>query len=124
VRFEIDAPLLSAAYCHCTRCQRRSGTAASANASAAPGSVRIVQGEQELRAWAPEGGREKVFCSLCGSALFTRDPGTTDHTGVRLGAIDGDPGVRPRSHAFVAYAAVWEPLRDDGLPRFPEARPS
>ncbi len=123
VRFEIDGPLLSAGYCHCTRCQRRSGTAASANARAASGSVRIVQGEQELRAWAPEGGREKVFCGLCGSALFSREPGTTDHTGVRLGAIDGDPAVRPQSHAFVAYAAVWEPLADDGLPRFPEERP-
>jgi len=123
VRFEITAPLLSAGYCHCTRCQRRTGTAASANARAEPGSVRIVQGEQELRAWAPADGYEKVFCAGCGSALFSRPPGTTDYTGVRLGAIDGDPGVRPQSHAFVAYAAPWEPLPDDGLPRFPEARP-
>ena len=81
-----------------------------------------MQGEEELRAWAPEGGREKVFCGLCGSALFSRDR-VDDHTGVRLGAVDGDPGVRPQSHAFVAYAAGWEPLPDDGLPRYPEARP-
>ena len=40
--------------------------------------------------------------------------------GVRLGAFDGDPGVRPRAHQFVAYAAAWEPIPDDGLPRFPE----
>ena len=123
VRFEVSKPFHSAGYCHCTRCQRRTGSAASANARAEPGSVRIVQGEEELRAWAPEGGREKVFCGLCGSALFSREPGTTDHTGVRLGAVDGDPGVRPASHAFVAYAASWEPLPDDGLPRYPEARP-
>ena len=31
VRFEIDEPLAGASYCHCTRCQRRTGTAASAN---------------------------------------------------------------------------------------------
>lgn len=123
VRFEITEPLLSAAYCHCTRCQRRTGAAASANARAASGSVRIVAGEEELRAWAPEGGREKVFCGRCGSALFSRDPGTTDHTGVRLGALDGDPGVRPSSHQYVAYAATWEPLPDDGLPRYQESRP-
>jgi hypothetical protein len=123
VRFEITEPLLSAGYCHCTRCQRRSGTAASANARAASGSVRIVAGEEELRAWAPEGGREKVFCGLCGSALFSREPGTTDNTGVRLGAIDGDPGVRPRSRQYVAYAATWEEIPDDGLPRYPESRP-
>ena len=88
-----------------------------------PGSVRIVSGEEELRAWAPEGGREKVFCARCGSALFSREPGSTDATGVRLGAIDGDPGVRPQSHQYVGYAAVWQPLPDDGLPRYDEARP-
>ena len=56
----------------------------------------------------------------CGSALFSCEPGTQDYTGVRLGAIDGDPGVRPESRQFVAYAACWEELPDDGLPRFPE----
>jgi hypothetical protein len=122
VRFEVDEPFLSAGYCHCTRCQRRTGTAASANARAVPGSVRIVQGEEELRAWAPEGGREKVFCGRCGSALFSQAPGEGP-TGVRLGAVDGDPGVRPQSHQYVAYAACWEELPDDGLPRHDESRP-
>jgi hypothetical protein len=85
--------------------------------------VRVTQGENELRGWAPEGGREKVFCVRCGSALFSREPGTTDNTGVRLGAIDGDPGVRPDSRQFVAYAACWEEIPDDGLPRYDETRP-
>jgi hypothetical protein len=40
---------------------------------------------------------------------------------VRLGAFDGDPGVRPSWHAFVRYAAPWEPVPDDGLARFEEA---
>ena len=65
VRFEVTAPLQSATYCHCRRCQRRTGTAASANGRAAP-------------------------------------------------------GVRPEAHQLVAYAAVWEPLPDDGLPRHSE----
>jgi len=123
VRFEVTEPFLSASYCHCTRCQRRSGTAASANARVAPGSVRITAGEGELRVWAPEGGAEKVFCGLCGSALFSRHP-TGEWMGVRLGALDGDPGIRPQWHQYVAYAASWEPLPDDGLPRYPERRPS
>jgi hypothetical protein len=25
-------------------------------------------------------------------------------------------------HQFVAYAAPWEPIPEDGLPRFPEQR--
>lgn len=123
VRFEVTAPFVSASYCHCTRCQRRSGTAASANGRVEPGSVRIVAGEDELRSWAPEGGFEKLFCGRCGSALFSRAPGATDYAGVRLGAIDGDPGVRPQWHQFVDYAAPWQELPADGLPRYPEARP-
>ncbi len=123
VRFEVAEPFVSATYCHCTRCQRRSGTAASANGRAVPGSVRVTAGEAELRVWAPPGGSEKLFCGLCGSALFARAPGHAI-SGVRLGAIDGDPGIRPQWHQYVAYAAPWEELRDDGLPRYPEAPPS
>ncbi len=123
VRFEVSQPFVSAAYCHCTRCQRRTGAGAAATARAEPGTVRITRGEDELRGWAPEGGREKVFCVRCGSGLFSREPGSSDPTGVRLGAIDGDPGIRPRSHQYVAYAACWESIPDDGLPRYEEARP-
>jgi hypothetical protein len=123
VRFEVAGPLESASYCHCTRCQRRSGTAASANARLRPGSFRIVQGEDELRSWAPEGGSEKIFCGRCGSALFSRPPGDAAIGWVRLGAFDTDPGIRPRWHQYVDYAAPWEPLPEDGLPRYPEARP-
>jgi hypothetical protein len=123
VAFEISEPLVAAAYCHCTRCQRRSGTAVQASARLAPGSLTITRGEEHLKGWAPEGGLEKVFCAECGSALLARDPETKDVSIVRLGAIDGDPGVRPAAHQFVAYAAPWEPIADDGLPRFDERLP-
>jgi hypothetical protein len=124
VRYEIAAPLVSASYCHCTRCQRRSGTAASANGRAEPGSIRVVAGEDALRAWAPEGGSEKLYCGLCGSGLFARPPGSPHYAAVRLGTVDGDPGIRPQWHQYTAYAAPWEELPDDGLPRYPEGPPA
>jgi hypothetical protein len=123
VRYEISEPLTGAAYCHCTRCQRRSGTAASASGRVARGSFRVVSGEAQLRAWRPDGGWEKWFCGTCGSALFSRSPNDPDRLAVRLGSFDGDPGIRPALHQFVAYAAQWEALPDDGLPRYPETRP-
>jgi hypothetical protein len=123
VRFEIDTPLQGALYCHCTRCQHRSGTAAAASARAAPGSVRVVSGEEHVRRWLPEGGLAKEFCGECGSALFASDPESGEVIAVRLGAFDSDPGVRPSARQFVAYAAPWEPIPDDGLPRFPERLP-
>ena len=124
VRFELSAAPTSAAYCHCTRCQRRSGTAASAQARVEPGSLRVLRGEEQLRSWAPEGGLPKVFCGACGSALFALSADDGSIVSVRLGAFDGDPGIRPSARQYVAYAAPWEPIPDDGLPRYPEKRPS
>jgi hypothetical protein len=121
VRFEVSAPLGSALYCHCTRCQRRTGAGASATARAQPGSFRIVSGEDRLHAWRPEGGWEKWFCGDCGSAVFSCHPSESERLGVRLGAFDADPGVRPSLHQFVANVARWEPIPDDGLPRFAES---
>jgi hypothetical protein len=120
VRFEISAPFEGALYCHCTRCQRRSGAAAAASGRVRPGSFRVVGGEEHLGRWSPEGGFDKVFCGLCGSALFAQSPRDPEVVAVRLGAVDGDPGIRPSVRQFVAYAAAWEPIPDDGLPRFPE----
>jgi hypothetical protein len=123
VRFEVLEPLVSASYCHCTRCQRRTGTAASASARIAPGSLVLLSGEELIRSYEPEDGFSKAFCSACGSALWSQDPQNPDVIGVRLGAFDDDPGVRPAHRQFVAYAAPWEPIPDDGLPRYPERRP-
>ena len=123
VRFELTEPPRAAGYCHCTRCQRRTGAAASANASIDGRTFRFVRGEEHVKAWRhPDGGWEKGFCRECGGHLFSRDPDDPSRMGVRLGAFDGDPGVRPSWRSFVAYAAPWEPIPDDGLERFDESR--
>jgi hypothetical protein len=124
VRFEIDAPLVNASWCHCTRCQRRTGGPASAQARVAPGSFRLLSGEEALRAWKPGDGFAKVFCGECGSSLWSQSPDDPEVKSVRLGVFDSDPGVRPEFRQFVAYAAPWEPIPDDGLPRFPERKPA
>jgi len=125
VRYEVTQPPLGASYCHCTRCQRRTGTAASAQARIAPGSLRLVAGEELVRSYDPGGGSFlKAFCTVCGSALWSRHPDDPDLVSIRLGTFDADPGVRPGFRQFVDYAAAWEPIPDDGLPRFPERRPA
>jgi hypothetical protein len=121
VRYEVTEPFTGASYCHCTRCQRRTGTAAAANARAPRGAVQVTAGESLVRVWyPPDRGWGKAFCSVCGSALWSQDPDDPEVRGVRLGTVDGDPGVRPGHHQFTDYAAVWEPIPDDGLPRYPE----
>jgi hypothetical protein len=124
VRFEVSEPPVGALVCHCTRCQKRTGTAASTSAAPAPGSVTVTEGEEHLRDWRPPGGLAKTFCAQCGSHLFARDPDTGEIRAIRMAAFDEDPGVRPQARQFVAYAASWEPIPDDGLPRHDERAPS
>ena len=119
VTFEITAPLVGALYCHCTRCQRRSGTGSSLTALTQPGSFAVTAGPNLLRNWDPGDGWIKSFCVECGSHTHTTHPENPDLIAVRLGCIQRDPGVRPSAHQFVADALSWLPLPDDGLPRFP-----
>ena len=122
VRYEVTAPPLSAGYCHCSRCRRRTGTAASAQARLAPGTFRLLSGAELVREYRPPDGFSKCFCSNCGGALWSRDPESGEVMSVRLGTFGPGHGIRPQFRAFVAYAAAWEPIPDDGLERFPEAR--
>ena len=122
VRFEVTEPLRDAGYCHCTRCQRRTGTALSVSGGVVPGSLRVLSGEELITDYRPSDGFVKVFCGACGSALWSRHPENPEVIAIRLGVFDRDPGVRPSWRQFVAYAAEWEPIPDDGVPRFPESR--
>jgi len=120
VRFEIRAPLLAAWYCHCHRCQHRTGTAASPAARIARADLEFQSGLESILAWRAEDGMPKAFCVECGSHLFAGSL-DADFVAIRLGAIDGDPGIRPEYRQWVSSAAPWEPIPDDGLPRFDDA---
>ena len=120
VRWQLSGPPIGAGCCHCTRCQRRTGSSVSVSALASAGSFEVTAGEEAIRAWKPESGWHKHFCGECGSALFALDPGNDAVIGLRMGGFDDDPGVRPAFHQFTAYAPAWEPVPDDGLPRFEE----
>ena len=117
MRFEVSAPFHSARYCHCHNCHRRTGTSSAANARLPLEAFAIVQGADQLSAWQPPGGQAKWYCVDCGGHIYSR-PDDADHVFVRLGALDGDPGIRPSYRQWVSSAVPWETIPDDGLPRF------
>ena len=49
VRFELTEPARDAGYCHCTRCQRRTGTAASVQARIDGRTFRLLRGGEDGR---------------------------------------------------------------------------
>jgi hypothetical protein len=122
VRFEVRAPFRSARYCHCHRCQQRTGTSYSASARIGRDDFEILTGADLIRSWQPAGGMAKAYCVECGGHLFA---GSLDaeFVSVRLGTIAGDPGIRPECHQWVSSAVAWEDIPDDGLPRYDESAP-
>ncbi|HTW12520.1 MAG TPA: GFA family protein [Solirubrobacteraceae bacterium] len=123
VRFEISERPAEAGYCHCTRCQHRTGTASSASAWVRTDSFRFLSGAELVKGWRhPDGGAEKRFCSNCGAHLFAQNPDTPGEMSIRMAAFDRAPDVPMSYRQFVTNAASWEPIPDDGLPRFPESR--
>jgi hypothetical protein len=124
VRFAVSEPLKAAWYCHCTRCQHRTGTSSSAGAATRPSAFEITEGAEHVREWAPSDGHVKCFCEVCGGHVWSRDPARSDGVvAIRLGAFDSDPGVRPLARQFTDYAVPWERIPDDGLPRWGERIP-
>jgi hypothetical protein len=122
VRFEVELPFTDATYCHCSRCRKHSGAAASAQARVPRERFRLLAGEELIRVYDP-GGALKAFCVNCGSSLFGGQWPEGERISVRLGALDGDPQVRPSRHSYVDSRAPWDELPDDGLPRYPDAPP-
>lgn len=125
VRFRLAEAPKAAGYCHCTRCQGRTGSGASAQAEVDGRAFELLEGEELAKMWRhPDGGWEKWFCPECGAHLFSRNPDDPARMSVRMSAFDEDPGVRPSWRSHVASAASWEPIPDDGLERFPGAGPT
>jgi hypothetical protein len=121
VRYEVTAPFLRANYCHCSRCRKHSGGAASAQGRVPRAGFRLVCGEELIEVFHPPGGgMVKAFCRVCGSSVFGGTWPEGPEVSIRLGTLDDDPGIRPQFHSFVGSKAVWEELPEDGLDRFEE----
>jgi hypothetical protein len=117
VRFEVTEPFTFVGQCHCAFCKKISGGYGTVSGRVRTAAIRILQGEELLRSYTPEGGSAKTFCSECGANLFGGGWPDVEQAPVRLSAIDSPFDHRPEAHSFVRSVAAWEILPDDGLPR-------
>jgi hypothetical protein len=118
VRFEISEPFISLSFCHCTSCKRISGGVGTANGRARTEWIDVKKGRELLTTYQPDEGTAKTFCSVCGSNLFGGGWPESEHSSVRLSAIDEGLEQMPEAHTYVRSVAPWETLPDDGLPRY------
>ncbi|WP_110957784.1 GFA family protein [Vibrio casei] len=72
VKFELSGNFQSFFLCHCTRCQKDSGSSYAANLFAKGGLLTWLQGETSVITYQhPNSLHTKSFCQNCGSALPT-----------------------------------------------------
>jgi hypothetical protein len=117
VRYEVDAPLINAQSCHCSRCRKAFSGAGSAYAEVVSGSFKWTNGEEQLRRYEAASGWGLCFCQTCGTTLCGVREGTVH--GVTLGSVDGDPGVQIGMHLFVGSRAPWDHIGGNA-PQFAE----
>jgi hypothetical protein len=119
VRYEITGPLKRALNCHCSMCRKAHGAAFRSRAGVKSADFRWVQGEELVTWYESSPGNHRGFCSVCGAKLLSRFDFDPSVYGLPLGTLDGDPGVKPGLHVFVAYKAPWFEISDN-LPQHPE----
>jgi hypothetical protein len=118
VRFEVDASPEALRYCHCASCKKLSGGAGTVNFGVPPSAIRIVEGEELLQSFTPEGGSAKTFCRSCGANLFGGGWPDTERASVRVTTIEEPLDAKIGAHIYVTSLAPWESLADDGAERF------
>jgi hypothetical protein len=108
--------------CHCTWCQRETGTAFALNAMIEADRVELLQGEIEVVNTPSNSGKgQKISrCPRCRVAVWSNYSGGGDAVRfVRVGTLD-DPGrFPPDIHIFTSTKQPWVQL-PQGTPAVPE----
>jgi hypothetical protein len=118
VRFRTDGEPVNVRICHCRTCQKAMGSPFFARALF---DQRTLSVEGDTARYLSSEALERVFCTACGSRLFSRRTNGT-MVGVALAAFDDRNAFVPTEHIFVADKMDWVQL-NDGLPQYQETVP-
>lgn len=110
VHFELlDRPIVVHC-CHCTWCQRESGSAFAVNALMAANEVSLLQGQPTATPVPTASGEPQMFhrCPSCGVTLWSTYGGAgEDVLFVRSGTLDDPSFAEPDVHIFTSTARQW-----------------
>ncbi len=123
VRYEVRGPFRRAGHCHCTHCRKHSGGAVGTQGRVRREEFELVAGHTLIRVYGRGDGAVKAFCKVCGSSLFGGSWPEGSEVSIRLGTLDGDPGIVPQYRTFFRDRASWDEVLDE-LPRFDGPLPS
>ena len=125
ITFQIEDAFAIAGYCHCTECQKFSGSGCSVWGRIEAEKVAITAGEELIEHYHKNETGRVAFCRRCGSSLYNRQQ-DGPFINIRFGILDDAPSVRPSLHVYYASRAAWDEAADS-LPKFdtiPGGQPS
>ena len=102
--------------CHCTDCQRQTGSAFVLNALIETDRVQVLQGDTRSFPQPTDSGRPHVIhrCADCGTALWSNYGGREQLRFVRVGTLDAPAALPPDVHIYTRSKQPWVKLPGDG----------
>lgn len=107
-------------YCHCSQCQKVTGSAHASNLFVLPTQFKWLNGEENVGRFQPENKKyfATAFCKTCGSSLpWLVQAGNV--VVVPAGSLDSDPGISPIQNIFCSSKADWY-TAPNSLPEYDE----
>ncbi len=117
--YEINGPLGPIVNCHCSMCRRWHGAAFRTRCTVESNNFKWIKGEEYLSKYYSSETIIKTFCQICGSNLISIYEDRPEYVGLPIGALEQDPGDRPKANIFVASKSPWYEITD-GLPQYNE----
>lgn len=114
----MDRPLIVYA-CHCTDCQKRSGSAFGLSMWVRLSSIVVTKGEAALHVSLTRDGqpRHGRICAKCGTRLWSEPQSRPGLAVVRPGTLDDTSWLRPAAHFWTRSAQPWF-VFPEGVPRY------
>lgn len=122
VRFELKRKPLFVHCCHCTFCQRQTGTSFGLNALIETSEVSLLQGSPERTELPSQSGKGQsvMRCPKCQIALWSHYGAGGDLISfVRVGTLDEAAKIKPSLHIYTSSKQPWVTLSDE-IPAVPE----
>jgi hypothetical protein len=122
VRYRMNSKPLFVHCCHCSWCQRETGTGFALNAMIEADRVDVLQGEVEAVNTPSKSGKgQKIWrCPTCKVALWSNYAGAGDAVRfVRVGTLDEPGRLPPDIHIYTTTKLPWVQL-PPGVPAIEE----
>ena len=117
VRIACDLPSLKAGHCHCANCRRAHGAGVWTWVTFKPDQVRVVQGQDVLRAYTSTTEAVREFCGECGSTLTFASPRWPDTIDITRANFVESIDREADGHVYADRAPDWCPVTGD-MPQF------